>query len=190
MTFYLCADALYLGILAASLTISFFPKGITRKVQCQYAGHSTGFVSIIKSNREGVLLIFFSLMNLIQQDLSPHSAIPFFFIGFVRLDDSFWLLLKAGRYFCKIFFLELTWFEVIYPGILWLTDRAKRMRKRDLARINLERSIREKQWAQQYQAKNHACWVVLSTTTNVKMKKSSKAHFCLPYHSLKAHGLL
>ena len=97
VTFYLCADALYLGILAASLTISFFPKGITRKVQCQYDGHSTGFVSIIKSNCEGVLLIFSSLMNLIQQDLSPHSTIPFFFIGFVRLDDSFWFLLKTGR---------------------------------------------------------------------------------------------
>ena len=30
VTFYLCADALYLGVLAASLCMSFFPRGITR----------------------------------------------------------------------------------------------------------------------------------------------------------------
>ena len=34
---------------------------------------------------------------------------------------------------------------------LRLEDRAKRKRKRDLAKLNLERSIRERAWQQQYQ---------------------------------------
>ena len=40
---------------------------------------------------------------------------------------------------------------IVFGFYLRLEGRAKRQRKRDLAKLNLERSIREKHWQQQYQ---------------------------------------
>ena len=49
------------------------------------------------------------------------------------------------------FSLALCAWLTVFGFYLRLEDRAKRKRKRDLAKLNLERSIREKAWQQQYQ---------------------------------------